>query len=192
MLSEFDQNPNKLSCCSGHHTFGRAPAAASALLKGPTMKKIPLTQGKYALVDDSDYDWLMTWKWHAHFDKYNWYAKSSYSFCIKKQSHVHTFSMHRLLMVHPIAPYEVDHLDGDGLNNQKENLRIVTHRLNMKNKRNNQTYPGVRYDARYGTYGARIAIGSKEFWLGSYKRFDDAVLARISAERELERIRVCR
>lgn len=44
------------------------------------MKKIPLTQGKFALVDDTDFDWLMRWKWQAKWGRGTFYAKREYAY----------------------------------------------------------------------------------------------------------------
>lgn len=91
------------------------------------MKLIPLTQGKFALVDDEDYDFLMQWKWsyyggYAHRGEWQKNTKK-----IKK------IRMHRLIMQTP-HHMQTDHIDGNGINNQKNNLRIVTHGQNMQNK----------------------------------------------------------
>lgn len=58
------------------------------------MKKIPLTQGKFALVDDSDYEWLNQWKWHFH----NGYAVMSGPRGTEKREHI---LMHREIMKTP-------------------------------------------------------------------------------------------
>lgn len=86
------------------------------------MKEIQLTQGKVALVDDEDYDFLMQWKWHAHKDYYSedvYYAgRRDYS-CGGNGKSV---QMHRVIMKTPINLC-VDHIDHNTLNNQKNNLR---------------------------------------------------------------------
>ena len=80
------------------------------------MKKIPLTQGYKASVDDADYKKLLRWTWSVCILPYTCYAYNN-----KK------VSMHRLLMgMKKGDGLEVDHLDGNGLNNQRKNLEVVT------------------------------------------------------------------
>jgi len=105
------------------------------------MKHIPLTQGKYAIVDNEDYDWLMTWNWYAVISKSqikdSWRAYASSG----QQCHL---AMHRLLMIYPPG-LEIDHINHNSLDNQKHNLRITTHRGNLSNKRYNKAkYTGVK------------------------------------------------
>jgi hypothetical protein len=98
------------------------------------MKTIPLSQngdkhkGKYfAMVDDEDYDYLMQWIWYASVKKRNVYAR-------RGKTTNGSASMHRLLM-NPSSDKQVDHIDHNGLNNQKSNLRICTHSENQRNRR---------------------------------------------------------
>lgn len=109
------------------------------------MKLIPLTQGKFAKVDDDDYDYLMQFKWYLfkHKDG-NYYARrNNYSNITKKQN---TILMHRDLMK-SVGNLVVDHKDHDGLNNQKINLRCCSQKQNNYNttSRKNSTskYLGV-------------------------------------------------
>src|ERR1700685_1864374 len=95
------------------------------------MKFIPLTQGKVAMVDDADYEWLAQWKWFAIFDHGNWYAVRN----VRKPDGTQTpLRMHRVLLGLTDLKIEVDHRDGNGLNNQRHNLRIATHGQNMCNR----------------------------------------------------------
>ena len=134
------------------------------------MKKIPLTQGKYTLVDEEDYNWLSQWKWYCSRDGYNEYARNG------------TFGvgMHRIIMDAPSGK-EVDHIDGDGLNNQKSNLRIVTHqqnRWNYKKPRNNTSgYKGVHWHIQHKKWQAKIKVNVKRIYLGY---FDDIKLAALA------------
>lgn len=74
---------------------------------------------------------------------------------------------------------EIDHIDGNGLNNQKENLRICTRSENMRNRDkqadNLSGYKGVyKKDNRYR---AQITVEGKQIYLGSYQNIEDAVKA---------------
>jgi hypothetical protein len=76
----------------------------------------------------------------------------------------------------------VDHIDGNGLNNKFSNLRLVSHELNMKNKRlyknNNTGQPGVSYFKQTGKWRAAIGIGKIKKHIGYYDSIDDAIAAR--------------
>src|SRR3990167_10292886 len=95
-------------------------------------KLIPLTKGKFAIVDVEDFEWLNQMEWQVH-DK----ARSSYALGKKWLSHTKgiTLAMHReILKKHNInlEGMEVDHINGDGLDNRKVNLRVCTHAENMR------------------------------------------------------------
>lgn len=88
------------------------------------MKQITLTQGKVAIVDDADYEHLNKFKWYAKLQNGIWYA------CRTQK----TIRMHREIMKCP-DDKEVDHVDHDGLNNQRHNLRICDPVKNNQNRR---------------------------------------------------------
>jgi len=99
------------------------------------MKKIPLTQGKLALVDDADYKWLNQWKWKVINCNYTCYAaRTIYLGGGRKNQKSGTIQMHRLILNAPIN-MEGDHKDGNGLNNQRSNLRLATSGQNSQNSR---------------------------------------------------------
>lgn len=140
------------------------------------MKQIPLSQGKFALVDDEDYDYLMQWKWTYKKQKTNEYAARNEPIGNGKRK---TVKMHREIMKFPNC--DVDHKDSNGLNNQKYNLRIATRSQNLMNgrKRNNTSsiYKGVSYYYWIGKYCARIRINGKLKFLGNFDNEIDAALA---------------
>jgi hypothetical protein len=86
------------------------------------MRKIPLTQGKFALVDDSDYAWLSQWKWHAHKDKNGrlWYAER-----IDRTRKPKIVKMHREILGTPKG-LVVDHRNCNGLDNRRVNIHSCT------------------------------------------------------------------
>ena len=106
------------------------------------MKKIKLGNDiNTTLVDDEDYEILNQHKWHNNIG----YARTD----IKDGNKWFGKLMHRLIMNVPIK-MEVDHIDRNGLNNQKSNLRIVTHQQNSMNskkqKGSSSKYKGVTFD----------------------------------------------
>jgi hypothetical protein len=141
------------------------------------MKEIPLTQGKVALVDDEDYERLNKYKWHAHKHRNNFYAYRNTPRENGKQTNM---IMHRVVL--GISDRSmVDHRDGDGLNNQKYNLRPCTNSQNMCNavahKRNPSGYKGVTINKRRGRYHARITHNYHLIYLGYFSDPIDAALA---------------
>ena len=139
------------------------------------MKEIPLTKGLFALVDDEDFDRLNQWNWRAKKSRKTFYADRHFE-KDGRRTYVH---MHRLIVDAPLE-LEVDHKDGNGLNNQRYNLRICTQKQNRRNisvqKNNRLGYKGVHQESK-GSFSARITVDKKLMWLGSYKNPIDAAKA---------------
>jgi hypothetical protein len=91
------------------------------------MKEIPLTKGKVALVDDEDFEEVSKVTWYLVKIRNTCYAHGYVKPPSKKMEY-----MHRLILKTP-EDMETDHINGNGLDNRKENLRVVTHRQNMQN-----------------------------------------------------------
>ncbi len=133
------------------------------------MKKIKLTKNKFSLVDDSDFDMLNKLKWHSYYDGYNWYALHTKRLPGNKFK---SFQMHRLLLNPSSSKVIIDHKDGDGLNNQRSNLRLCTHSENMKNRRSMKIsisgLKGVSWNKKSNKWEARIMSNRKNFYLGGF------------------------
>ena len=122
------------------------------------MKEIALTQGQFALVDDCEYERLSQFKWYAHKNYKTFYAVR-HSPRIKGKRYL--IYMHHKIIGKPPKNYVSDHENGNGLDNQRENLRFVTHRQNSqnrKNKKGSSEYPGVCWHERDQRFQARITI----------------------------------
>lgn len=143
------------------------------------MKEIPLTQSKVALVDDEDYDWLSKYKWYASKTRSgNWYA------CNKpKKANI---LMHRLILGTP-TNLDSDHIDNNGLNNQRANLRICTRSQNNMNrfhkKNSTSKYKGVTWHNQDKKWRTRIRIRGTDIYnslfdseLEAAKAYDAAAL----------------
>jgi len=147
--------------------------------EGKIMKELPLTQSKFALVDDDDYPYLISFKWYAVRNGNAFYAMASVHSENGKRT---TITMHRLIIKSPNGMV-IDHIDGNGLNNQKSNLRIVTNRENFQNrhgkKEKTSKYPGV-YKTKSKTskkWAAQIQIDGKIKYLGTFEIETDAAQA---------------
>ena len=146
------------------------------------MKKIPLTQGKFALVDNSDYEELSKYKWHAHKNRNSnvFYAERN----IKKGKGQTPLQMHRSLMGLPKGK-EVDHIDMDGLNNQRKNLRICTRSENMFNrpkyKSNTSGFKGVHFNKEHQKWRVFIAVNKKQIHVGYFINKEEAYKAHCFA-----------
>lgn len=144
------------------------------------MKEIELTQGKVALVDDADYDWLNQWKWYA---AYNRGSKFSAQRTIGSSANgnkgcVH---MHRLIAGIIDRSMQVDHIDGNPLNNQRINLRVCTNNENQYNKppRPNRSskYKGVWFDKARGKWACAITHNKQRTPIGRFVSETAAALA---------------
>jgi hypothetical protein len=131
------------------------------------MKKIPLTQGKFAMVDDTDYEYLMQWKW----------CLSARGYAVRKtDSRIQT--MHRLLL--PTSEV-VDHINRNRLDNRRCNLRGVTYTENAWNASvrsdNSSGHPGVSWSKQKRKWRSRIKAYGKDIHLGFYDSQEQASAA---------------
>ncbi|WP_174958564.1 AP2 domain-containing protein [Burkholderia aenigmatica] len=130
------------------------------------MKEIALSRGLVALVDDEDYEVVSRYKWTATTNQYAYRTESD-------DGRQVGFAMHREIMgLSPDDPRDVDHRDGNTLNNQRKNLRVCTHAQNTCNRkmsrRNTSGYKGVTWSKRDQRWQAQIMIGGKQKWLGLF------------------------
>jgi len=106
------------------------------------MKLIPLTQGLFAKVDDSDFEWLSQWRWYASRSRNNFYARREVMGA-NGEEHV---EMHRAILGLPKSR-KCDHRNGNGLDNQRHNLRECSNTENCRNRRigknNSSGFKGV-------------------------------------------------
>lgn len=133
------------------------------------MKKIELSQGFFATVEDADFEMLSrhTWCWS------NGYAMS--------RINGHNESMHRVLM-RPLQGEYVDHINGDGIDNRRENLRLCTKRQNHLNSQKCRTkktsqFKGVHFRKDVKLWRASIKVNYKNIHLGYFKDEADAAKA---------------
>ena len=138
------------------------------------MDEILLTQGKIARVDSWKFDELNKFSWQAIKSEKLWYASTTLKL---PNGELYRCSMHwAVLKFKPPKGMVIDHIDGDGLNNQEYNLRLVTARQNTQNKHNKVTskYPGVSWHKLTNKWIAHISINGKVYHLGSFVSEEEA------------------
>jgi hypothetical protein len=137
---------------------------------GCAFRRIPLTQGKFAFVDPEDYDRLARHKWHL--------AKSPTSFYAARwQRHPGTNIRKKIWMHHVIiripAGMVCDHINHNGLDNRKANLRpaSISQNLCHRKKRKSETrskYKGLEWDKRQKKWKVGIQHNGRKKYLGSF------------------------
>jgi hypothetical protein len=143
------------------------------------MKKIILFGGKYALVDDDDFELVSKYKWHV---TYKGYAETSiYLGGGRKNRKVKKLKMHRVILEkHNLIQedLETDHINRNKLDNRKSNLRMVTNQLNQLNtglrKDNTSGYKGVHWDKLNKKWRAQINYNGKKIGLGYFQTAKEA------------------
>jgi hypothetical protein len=134
------------------------------------VKYIELTRGRKAIVDDENFEWLNQWKWNAYGDRYAARAPGPR----KKQKLI---LMHRLIISTPDDMY-TDHINGNGFDNRKINLRICTQSQNGGNSRlsraNKTGYKGVYYSKPRKKWVAFIRVKRELIYLGYHLTKEEA------------------
>jgi hypothetical protein len=149
-----------------------------------SIKLIALTRGLNAIVDAIDYEWLMQWPWYADFTKWTYYAARNSS-GTPKHRRMHREIAERMGFVNP---NEVDHVDRNGLNNRRLNLRPCVSYLNKgnlgKSIANTSGYKGVSFHKQSGRWRSYITKNDKFVHLGLFSNVREAALAYDTAARE--------
>ena len=143
------------------------------------VRLIPLTQGKVAIVDAEDYDWLIQYKWYA--------CKAGSDFYARRKWGGQYIFMHRLITDAPDGPV-VDHIDGNSLNNTKANLRICTQLQNSYNRGplpGTSRYKGVYWHKQQKCWASCIQQNKKTYHLGLFNNEEDAAKAYDEKARKL-------
>ena len=142
------------------------------------MRKIPLTQGQVALVDDEDSEWLNQWKWCAH-----WHAAGQCWYAVRgtwRDGKHHLVLMHRQIMGSQKG-HRTDHMNHHTLDNQKENLRVCNNSQNQGNRRKDTKsaapYKGICWYKSRSKWVAGISVNNKRVNLGYYATAIEAARA---------------
>lgn len=133
------------------------------------MKQIPLSQGKFALVDDDVFEYLMQWKW---------YFEGRYARMTNKSRRGNESRYMHKIILQTKKGFDIDHINGNKLDNRRCNLRQASRTQNILNRpmqTNNKTgFKGVHYDRSRCKFKADIGINGKSKFIG---RFNTAIEA---------------
>ncbi len=164
------------------------PDITAALAEGA--KLLPLSQNKFAIVDAEDYDRLNKYKWcvsrtpHTNYAMRRTKGKRVKGKRVKRK----TIMMHRFILGAPRG-LVVDHINHNGLDNRKKNLRLCTRAENNRNRRsfNNKSskYKGVSWDKQRKLFLACIRCNGKYYNLGRFKSEITAAKAYDKKAKEL-------
>ena len=140
------------------------------------MKNIPLTRGQFAIVDDDMFEYISQWKWHALKQPHTYYAARN----VTKNKKKETIWMHRIINK-TSSDKKTDHINGNGLDNRKKNLRSATHQENMINcarwVEGSSKYRGVSWHCGNKKWYAQITVNYKNLYVGSFDTEKQAKLA---------------
>ncbi len=160
------------------------PTSAGCFI-GDKMKRITLTQGQSAIVDDADYEWLNQWKWYARWSNY---TKSFYAIRKSKTENGKQYTIYmarRILGLSKDDKYQADHIDHITLDNRRSNLRIVTSHQNRWNRKNPKGYYWHKDKKKYG---AKIGLNGKNIHLGYFQTTREAHKVYLSAKEKYHQI----
>lgn len=140
------------------------------------MKKVKLTRGQFALIDDEDFGFISQWKWYAMKGKKTFYACRG---VLNIKGNMDKIMMHRVIMNTPKG-MDTDHIDGNGLNNQKHNLRACSRSENSVNRSVSRSKKSSKYKGVFpakNKWVALIAIDKKYTRLGLFNTQEQAAIA---------------
>ena len=142
------------------------------------MKEIQLSQDKVALVDDIDFAYLNQWKWCLH----------SGGYATRRLNEGIYIYMHRIILPPPIG-MQIDHINHNGLDNRRCNLRICTMSQNIANSRlrsdNTSKHKGIYWNKNVSKWQVAITFLGKEIYLGIFDDIDEASQAYAKKAKEL-------
>lgn len=146
--------------------------------------RVSLTKGYWAIIDAADVHLIDKWKWGALIGRRSVYAVRKAGLVDGKRK---TVLMHRSILAAP-RDMQIDHINSNGLDNRRSNLRLATHTENIRNSRmrvtNTSGYKGVHRHKKSGRWIAKIRAGGKQMTLGYYDTPQEAHAAyAIAAEK---------
>jgi len=151
---------------------------------GYTYRRIYLGDGEWTILDQQDYYYLSKFKWYIKGSYGKFYAARN---CKYDSRQTKMITMHREIMAYP-AGLLVDHKNGNGLDNRRDNLRLATHSQNMINrpkpKNTSSKFVGVFFCKNRKKWVATINCQNKRIWLGRFDNEEEAAKAYDEAARK--------
>jgi len=156
---------------------------------GYAFRRIPLTQGKYAIVDPERYEELAKYKWHLARSERGLYAVRLVRAKKGGRYKQKTVRMHWVILEPPEGKF-IDHINHNGLDNRIANLRVATPQQNMWNMRKRRCncsskYKGVHWLKRKKKWRARITFNGRGILIGDFDTEKEAGMAYDARAREL-------
>lgn len=149
---------------------------------------IILRNGGDTVVDREDYEWLNQWAWY-----YEKKRKDNTGYVVRKEKGKRgkKIYMHRqILGLNPGGKLRCAHIDHNGLNNCKSNLKLLTskevayNQQKIKKRKTTSKYKGVYWNKRYSKWVATIKVNYKSIHIGTYEMENDAAIAYNNAAKE--------
>ena len=136
--------------------------------------QIPLKQGQFAIIDNEDFNLVKDYKWHLKKERYTYYVRANIRLSSGKYKMIR---LHRLIL--NLSNSEIcDHINGNGLDNRKINIRIATHAQNNANRKKAQKksskYKGVCWNKERNLWQANIYLDQKTINLGCFANEEEA------------------
>lgn len=148
------------------------------------MKKVSLTNGGFALVDDQDYEFVTKWNWQnmLGYAVRSVYVKNHNYGKGKNRSINKLVRMHRVINQTPVG-FDTDHINGDKLDNRRSNLRNATRSQNAINR----ICKGVQFrnDRKRSPYRVYISHDKKEIYIGCFRTFEEAEQVYYTVDKQL-------
>lgn len=148
------------------------------------MRRIELngahSKGRFILVDDEDYERVSAFKWYLRKGGNNFYATRTIYLGYENGKVKQTTTMAHIEVMGDTGGLDIDHIDHNGLNNQKSNLRAVPHSLNLQNRSaNSNSNSRLKNIGKRGDrWTVRVSINGSSKWLGVFDKLEEAIEAR--------------
>lgn len=157
-----------------------------SILTEGAVKLIPLGKsGKFAIVDEEDYEWLSQWKWHL--DKDGYAVRRQWQYATEEGENSNTekkyvsIRMHKEINQTPKG-FDTDHINWNKADNRRSNLRTATRAENIRNqglrRSNSSGFTGVYWDKNKQKWSAKSFKNGKEHYIGRFANKEDAIAAR--------------
>lgn len=140
------------------------------------MELVILSKGFKTIIDKEDYKFVNSFKWYACQKDNRYYASRTVRYGNRKDNKKHHLFLHRILLNAPEGIF-VDHINGNSLDNRKNNLRLCSNKENSRNRKIKNKYKGIKKNLNCKTWSARITVDQIELYLGCFKNDIDAAMA---------------